>query len=108
MERLRHHRHKRRRIIHRQDQLAGPRRLAPGEKMLRGDIVPACHLRQHGTGRIRFRDDPFLGLLTPAASPPNTSLPGDLSDTPRRTFETLAINPGYPIGSQRQTSDRRT
>jgi hypothetical protein len=47
------------------------RAVAPDEQMLRRDIVTACHLRHHGAGRTRFRDEPPPGLVAPAASAAN-------------------------------------
>jgi transposase len=44
---------------------------APGEQVLRRDVVPARHLRHDRPGRIGFRRNPSLGLVTPATPTPH-------------------------------------
>ena len=53
----RNNRHEHGRLLGRKGQPASPRSLAPGEQMLRRDIVPTRDFRYHYSGRIGFRDD---------------------------------------------------
>jgi hypothetical protein len=68
---LRHHRDEHRRIIGRQAQQTGSRRLAPGEQVPHRDAVLARHPRHDGAGRIGFRDDWSLDFVTPATPTPS-------------------------------------
>ena len=64
----RHDRHEHGSFLGRQSQPASACRLAPGEQMLRRDLVPTRDLRCHRSGRVGFRDE-----LCP--SRPNWMLP---------------------------------
>jgi len=80
--RCHHDRHKYGRLVHRQRQLAAPRRLAPGKEMLRADLMPACHHRHDRARRKRFRDDPPLVRVTPPS--PATNATANLDAPSRR------------------------
>ena len=77
-------------FLGRQSQPASACRLAPGEQMLRRDLVPTRDFRCHRSGRVGFRDDPALVLRAPATAAPNPD-PDIDTTAPLRT-----VNYGQP------------
>ena len=92
-------------LLGRQGQAASARRLAPGEQMLRRDLVPTRDLRCHRSGRVGFRDDPALVLRAPATAAPNPD-PDIDTTAPLRTVNYMVNHICEPISPNRFASCR--
>ena len=81
------HRHERQ-LRRRQREASLPGLVPPREQLLRPQIVPARHLRDHHPRRQALGHDPRLRLGAP---PPPTQRPGDHLEPPNLT--NLRVNP---------------